>query len=130
MEKVSKSVYDQLFHPNSASLKSEILPVTILSSSTSIASYHGILTMTSSLTTATTTLNSTTAVTMLVSSAIGAALIVVTILLTITVTIWCIIIRKRKTTEGMYIYRLVIAFIIIKSTEGTITDNPAYGQGT
>ena len=72
--------------------------------------------MTSSLPTATTTLNSTTAVTVLVSSVIGATLIVIMILLTITVTIWCIIIRKRKTTEG--IYTIVIAVIIIKlSTE-------------
>ena len=115
------------------SLKSEILPVTALSSFTSIASYHEILTMTSSLPTATATLNNNTPVTVLVSSVIGAALIVVLILLTITVTIRCTIIyvleKGKQQIEGMYKLASNYFYYVKLSIEGTITNNPAYGKG-
>ena len=110
------------------SLKSESLPfTTIPSSSTNVLSY---LTTTTNLSTATAAGNKTTAI--LISAAVVAAIAVVIMIPLITVSIWCIIIRKRKRTEGMYRFRLTADFHYVKlSTEGTtITDNPAYGQGT
>ena len=108
------------------SLKSEILPfTTIPSSSTNILSY---LTTTTNLSTATAAGNNTTAI--LISAAVVAAIVVIIMIPLITVSIWCIIIRKRKRTEGMYRYRLTDFHYVKLSTEGTtITDNPAYGQG-
>ena len=80
------------------SLKSEILPFTTFSSSsTNVLSY---LTTTINLPTPTAAGNNTTAV--LISSAVVTAIAVVIMIPLITVSIGCIIInRKRKTTEGM-----------------------------
>ena len=80
------------------SLKSEILSFTTFPlSSTNILSY---LTTTINLPTATAAGNNTTAA-LIISSAVVAAIAVVIMILLITVSIWCIIIRKRKRTEGM-----------------------------